>query len=69
LGWSSPSGEGERAARVDFYVSRELEAEKLVAVQVSGRGDTIIVDAGVWDDVLSLASRLKAAPAALTPDP
>jgi hypothetical protein len=54
--------------RADFYFSRELEGEKLVAVQVSGRGDTLVVDAGVWDDILSLASRLKAAPAALTPE-
>ncbi len=53
--------------RADFYVSRELEAEKLVAVQVTGRGDTLVVDAGVWDDILSLAGRLKAAPAAPAP--
>ncbi|MBK9088395.1 MAG: DUF4340 domain-containing protein [Holophagales bacterium] len=54
--------------RVDFFVSRELETEKLVAVQVTGRGDTLVVDASVWDDILSLASRLKSAPAALAPD-
>ena len=54
--------------RADFYVSRELEGEKLVAVQVSGRGDTLVVDASVWDDILSLASRLKSAPAALAPE-
>lgn len=53
--------------RIDFYVPRELEADKLVAAQVSGRGDTLIVDAGVWDDVLSLASRLKTAAAAKGP--
>ncbi len=54
--------------RADFFVSRELEGEKLVAVQVSGRGDTLVVDAGVWDDILSLAGRLKSAPAALAPE-
>jgi hypothetical protein len=54
--------------RADFYVSRELETEKSVAVQVSGRGDTLVVDAGVWDDILSLASRLKSAPAAVAPE-
>ncbi|HYN44010.1 MAG TPA: DUF4340 domain-containing protein, partial [Thermoanaerobaculia bacterium] len=53
--------------RVDFYVSQELEAEKAVAVQVSGRGDTLVVDAGVWDDILSLANRLKAAPSTQAP--
>ena len=53
--------------RAGFYVSRELEAEKLVAVQVTGRGDTLVVDAGVWDDILSLASRLKAARAPQAP--
>jgi len=53
--------------RVDFFVPSELEAEKLVAVQVSGRGDTLVVDSGVWDDVRSLASRLKTASAAQTP--
>jgi hypothetical protein len=55
--------------RVDFYVSPQLEAEKVVAAQVSGRGDTLVVDAGVWDDVLSLARRLKAAPATPAPAP
>ncbi len=54
--------------RAGFYVSRELEGEKLVAVQVSGRGDTLVVDASVWDDILSLASRLRSAPAALAPE-
>ena len=54
--------------RAAFFVSRELEGEKLVAVQVSGRGDTLVVDAGVWDDILSLAGRLKSAPAALAPE-
>ncbi len=54
--------------RVDFYVSRELEAEKLVAAQVTGRGDTLAVDASVWDDILSLAGRLKSAPAAPAPE-
>ncbi len=54
--------------RAEFYASRELETEKLVAVQVSGRGDTLVVDAGVWTDILSLASRLKSGPAALAPE-
>jgi len=49
-------------------VSRELEAEKLVAAQVTGRGDTLAVDASVWDDILSLAGRLKSAPAAPAPE-
>jgi len=53
--------------RVDFYVPLELEAEKLVAVQVSGRGDTLVVDAGVWDDIRSFASRLKTGAAADAP--
>ncbi len=49
-------------------MSRELEAEKLVAAQVTGRGDTLVVDASVWDDILSLAGRLKTAPAAPAPE-
>ncbi|MBK6403896.1 MAG: hypothetical protein IPF66_01955 [Holophagales bacterium] len=53
--------------RAVFFVPKELEADKLVAVQVSGRGDTLVVDADVWDDVRSLASRLKTASAAQAP--
>lgn len=53
--------------RAVFFVPKELEADKLVAVQVSGRGDTLVVDAIVWDDLRSLASRLKTASAAQAP--
>ncbi len=47
--------------RVDFYLPAELATEKGVAVQVTGRGDTLVVDASLWDDVRSLAARLKTA--------
>jgi hypothetical protein len=53
--------------RLEFFAPPELAPGKLVAVQVSSRGDTIVVDSQVWDDVRSLASRLKTAPAALAP--
>ncbi len=53
--------------RLEFFAPPELAPEKLVAVQVSARGDTIVVDSQVWDDVRSLASRLKTAPAAQAP--
>ena len=50
--------------RVDFYTPVQLAAEKSVAARVSGRGDTILVDASVWEDVRSFAGRLKTAAAA-----
>lgn len=53
--------------RLEFFAPPELAPGKLVAVRVSGRGDTLVVDSGVWDDVRSLASRLKTAPAAQAP--
>ncbi len=55
--------------RVDFFVPKELEADRLVAAQVTGRGDTLVVDAAVWDDLRSMASRLKTAAAAEAPRP
>jgi hypothetical protein len=50
--------------RVDFFSSPELAAEKAVAARVSGRGDTLVVDGAVWDDVRSLAERLRTLAAA-----
>lgn len=50
--------------RVVFFATPPLAAEKLVAARVDGRGDTLLVDASVWDDVRSFAARLKAAGAA-----
>ena len=47
--------------RAEFFVPSELAAEKAVAVRVTGRGDTLVVDASVWDDVRSAAARLKTA--------
>ena len=47
--------------RVDFFAPPALAGEGAVAAQVSGRGDTLVVDASVWEDVRGFASRLKAA--------
>jgi hypothetical protein len=47
--------------RVDFHAPAQLAGEKAVAAQVSGRGDTLVVDGAVWEDVRSFASRLKTA--------
>ena len=47
--------------RVAFFSTPPLAAEQLVAARVDGRGDTLVVDASVWDDVRSFAVRLKAA--------
>ena len=50
--------------RIAFFTTPPLAAEQLVAARVDGRGDTLVVDASVWDDVRSFAVRLKAAGAA-----
>ena len=50
--------------RIDFFSSAPLASEKLVAARVTGRGDVLLVDAAVWEDVRSFAGRLKAAGAA-----
>jgi hypothetical protein len=47
--------------RVDFFAPAQLAAEQLVAARVSGRGDVLVVDGSVWDDIRSFASRLKPA--------
>ncbi len=47
--------------RAVFFAPAALAAEGAVAAQVTGRGDTLVVDAAVWDDLLDLAGRLKAA--------
>lgn len=47
--------------RVEFFAPAELAAEKAVAARVTGRGDTLVVDATIWTDVLAAARRLKAA--------
>ena len=53
--------------RIDFYAPPQLAAEKSVAAQVTGRSDTLVVDASVWDDVRAFASRLKTAATAPRP--
>jgi hypothetical protein len=53
--------------KVDFFTPAELAAEGAVAAQATGRGDTIVVDAAVWTEVLVLAERLKAAAAPPAP--
>jgi hypothetical protein len=53
--------------RIDFYTPAELAAGKVVAAQVTGRGDTLVVDAAVWEDVRTFASRLRTE--ALAPPP
>jgi len=53
--------------RVEFFSPEPLKAEGLVATRVTGRGDVVLVDASVWEDVRSFASRLKAAGAATGP--
>jgi hypothetical protein len=53
--------------KVDFFVPAELAAEGAVAVQATGRGDTIIIDAAVWAEILVLAERLKTAAAPPVP--
>lgn len=50
--------------KIVFFSTPQLAAEQLVAARVDGRGDTLVVDASVWDDVRSFAVRLKAAGAA-----
>ena len=50
--------------RIAFFSTPSLTAEQLAAARVDGRGDTLVVDASVWDDVRSFAARLKAAGAA-----
>ena len=47
--------------RIVFFSTPPLAAEQLVAARVDGRGDTLVVDASVWDDVRSFAVRLKEA--------
>ncbi len=49
---------------VEFFTPPELSAEKSVAARVTGRGDTLVVDASVWADVRAAGTRLKAAAAA-----
>lgn len=53
--------------KVEFFAPAELAAEGSVAVRATGRGDTIVVDAAVWDEILVLAERLKAAGADSAP--
>lgn len=50
--------------RVEVFAPAPLAASKMVAAQVTGRADTLVVDAAVWDDVRSFASRLKTAASA-----
>jgi hypothetical protein len=54
----------KKPLRVDFFAPAPLAAEQLVAARVSGRGDVLVVDASVWDDIQSFATRLKPAGAA-----
>jgi len=53
--------------RVAFFTPAPLAGEGAVAAQVSGRGDTLVVDAAVWEDVRAFAGRLKTAAAAAGP--
>jgi hypothetical protein len=55
--------------RVEFFAPAELAAGKEVAARVTGRGDTIVVDASAWADVLAAAKKLKGAAAAPAPAP
>lgn len=55
--------------RVDFFAPEALAPEKLVAARVTDRGDTLVVDASVWEDVRSFASQLRAAGAGTAPTP
>ena len=47
--------------RVELFAPPELAAEKAVAARVTGRGDTLVVDASVLSDLLSAGAKLKAA--------
>lgn len=53
--------------RVEFFTPAELSSEGSLAVRVTGRGDTIVVDASVWTEVLAAAERVNAAAAAAEP--
>ena len=52
---------------VTFFSPPALAAEGSVAAQVSGRGDTLVVDAAVWEELRSFAVRLKTGAAAPAP--
>ena len=53
--------------RLEFFSPEPLAAEKLVAARVTGRGDVVLVDGSVWEDVRTFASRLRTAGAAAGP--
>ena len=50
--------------RVEVFATPELAAEGSVAARVTGRGDFLVVDAAVWDDVRTFAGLLKTAASA-----
>lgn len=53
--------------RAEFFTPEGLSSEGSVAVRVTGRGDTIVVDAPVFTEVLAAAERMKAAASAPGP--
>lgn len=55
--------------RAEFFASPQLEADKAAAVQVTGRGDTLVVDGSVWSELRSMAARLKTSADAPAPTP
>ena len=47
--------------RVEFFSSAELAREQAVAARVTGRGDTLVVDASIYRDVVAAGKKLKEA--------